>query len=73
MTAPIRRIKVWFDPEGDYLEVLFSDTPGYMRETENEEVMERVDAGGNVIGFSIMHVSRFPKDKPITAELRDRR
>ncbi len=36
-------VKVWFDKEEDYLEVLFSDKPGYMRETDNDAVMERVD------------------------------
>jgi len=41
-----QNIRVWFDPEADYLEVLFSDKPGYMRETRNQAVMERVDASG---------------------------
>lgn len=27
------KLKVWFDPEGDFLEVQFSDAPGFMRET----------------------------------------
>lgn len=27
------RVKVWFDPEGDFLEVQFRNAPGYMRET----------------------------------------
>jgi len=31
--------------------------------------MERVDAEGHVIGFSVMGVSRFNKDKPLVAEL----
>jgi hypothetical protein len=31
--------------------------------------MERVDPDGNVIGFSILGVSRFTKDKPVSAEL----
>jgi hypothetical protein len=31
--------------------------------------MERVDASGHVIGFSILGVSRFKKDKPLEAEL----
>ena len=62
-------VKIWFDREGDYLEVLFSEKPGYMRETENDAVMERVDAQGNVIGFSILGVSRFKKDKPLETDL----
>ena len=31
--------------------------------------MERVDAAGNVIGFSILGVSRFSKEKPLDTEL----
>jgi hypothetical protein len=31
--------------------------------------MERVDAEGDVIGFSIMGVSQFSKDKPLEADL----
>jgi uncharacterized protein YuzE len=62
-------IKVWYDAEGDFLEVLFSDKPGYMRETDNDAVMERVDEQGNILGFSIMQVSRIEKQKPLVAEL----
>jgi uncharacterized protein YuzE len=63
------KVKVWFDPEGDFLEVQFADAPGYMRETANEAVMERVDERGHIIGFSILGVSRFRKDRPLEAEL----
>ena len=52
------KVKVWFDAEGDFLEVRFSDDVGYMKETDNEAVMERLDEQGKVIGFSIMQVSR---------------
>lgn len=63
------KLKVWFDREGDFLEVLFDDAPGYMRATTNDAVMERVDAQGRVTGFSILGVSRFPKEHPLAAEL----
>ncbi len=64
-----KKVKVWFDPEGDFLEVQFSDMPGYMRETGHDALMERVDKHGNVIGFSILGVSRFRKERPFEAEL----
>jgi uncharacterized protein YuzE len=63
------RVKVWFDPEADFLEVTFSEAPGYFRETEHEAVMERVDAEGNLLGFSILAVSQMAKSKPLIAEL----
>jgi hypothetical protein len=61
--------KVWFDKEGDFLEVRFSDAPGYLRETEQDAVMERVDDAGHVIGFTIMAVSKLDKDHPLVAQL----
>ncbi len=64
-----QRIKVWFDAEGDYLEVLFSEKAGYMRETEDDRVMERVDEEGTILGFSVMKVSELRKERPLVAEL----
>jgi hypothetical protein len=63
------KIKVWFDAEGDFLEVRFSDAAGYEKETNHDAVMERVDAQGRVIGFSVMGVSKFKKGNPLSAEL----
>jgi len=63
------KVKVWFDAEADFLEVRFSDAAGYEKETANDAVMERVDEKGNVIGFSILGVSRFKKSQPLVADL----
>ncbi len=63
------KIKVWFDAEGDFLEVRFSDSPGYMKATDNDAIMERLDENGRIIGFSIMQVSALSKQKPLEAEL----
>ena len=43
--------------------------PGYEKETKDDAVMERVDKEGYLIGFSILGVSRFKKEKPIEADL----
>jgi uncharacterized protein YuzE len=56
-----RIVKMWFDPEADFLEVIFEQKPGYSRSTENDQVMERVDEDGNVIGFSVLRVSSLKK------------
>ncbi len=63
------KVKVWFDREADYLEVQFKDAPGYMKQTAHDAVMERVDAEGEIIGFSVLGVSRFTKERPLEAEL----
>ena len=52
-----RKVKLWYDPEGDYLEVIFDQKPGYFRETSSDQVMENVDEAGNILGFSVMKVS----------------
>lgn len=62
-------VKVWYDREGDFLEILFSDKPGFMRETDNDAVMKRVDEQGHILGFSILRVSCIEKQKPLVAEL----
>lgn len=61
-------IKLWYDPEGDYLEVIFEQKEGYFRETENDQVMEKVDQDGNILGFSVLKVSKLDK-KPLEVAL----
>ncbi|MGH7843470.1 MAG: DUF2283 domain-containing protein [Candidatus Binataceae bacterium] len=63
-----KHVKVWYDAEGDYLEVIFERKEGYFRETNNDRVMEKVDADGNVIGFSMLNVSAL-KEHPIEVAL----
>jgi len=63
-----RKLRVWYDPEGDYLEVIFDQKPGYFRETASDQVMEKVDEDGNVLGFSVLRVSAL-KEKPLEVVL----
>jgi len=63
------KVKVWYDAEADYIVVQFAEAAGTMKETKHDAVMERVDARGSIIGFSILGVSRFTKEKPLETEL----
>ena len=65
-----KEIKIWYDKEGDYLEVIFERKVGYFRETENDAVMERVDEEGNILGFSILKVSALKEQKPLSVTLK---
>jgi hypothetical protein len=56
-----RAVRIWYDREGDFLEVTFGAGEGYSRETAHEHVMERVGADGHVIGFAIFGLSSLPK------------
>ncbi len=66
-----KEIKIWYDKEADYLEVLFEKKAGYFKETENDAVMEKVDTKGNVIGFSILKVSALTEKKPLSVSLKN--
>ncbi|KAF5435318.1 Protein of unknown function (DUF2283) [Candidatus Methanophagaceae archaeon] len=57
------------DSEGDFLEVIFERKAGYFREIGNDAVMEKVDAEGNIIGFSILKVSALKEREPISVSL----
>ncbi len=63
-------VRVWYDQEGDYLEVLFDRKKGYFRETDNDAVMEKVDEAGNIIGFSILKVSALKGQQPLSITLK---
>lgn len=65
-------VKVWYDKEADYLEVLFDRKEGYFRETDNDAVMEKVDGEGNIIGFSILNVSAISGRQPLSVSLTSR-
>lgn len=64
-----KEIKIWFDKEGDYLEVIFEKKAGYYKETENDAVMEKVDNEGKIIGFSIIKLSEI-KNFPLSISLK---
>jgi hypothetical protein len=56
-----RKVRIWFDREADYLEVIFDQREGFFRSTANDQVMEKVDTDGNVLGFSVLKVSALQK------------
>jgi len=65
-----KEIKIYYDKEGDYMEVLFDIKEGYFKETEHDELMEKVDKDGNILGFSILKFSQFQHSKPLTVTLK---
>jgi len=51
------KMRVWYDKKGDFLEVTFRDVKGYMRDL-GDDIFERVDEQGHVIGFAIFNFSK---------------
>lgn len=50
----MENIKVWFDEEGDFLEVTFANRKGYFHQI-GPDLYERLDEQGKVIGFAIFN------------------
>jgi hypothetical protein len=66
-----KEIKIWYDKEGGYLEVIFDRKAGYFKETENDAVMKKVDESGSIIGFSILEVGALKGQKPLSIGIAD--
>ena len=62
------KLKIWYDPEGDFLEISFSQKPGEYRPTPSKSVMMKVDASGGIIGFAVLNISQV-ESAPLEIEL----
>ena len=65
--AKKQHVAVWYDREGDFLEVMFEQKEGYFRETAHDQVMEKVDKDGSILGFHVLKVSSLTR--PLDVEL----
>ena len=63
-----KKVTLWYDEEGDFLEVMWDTKPGYFTPTEDDRVMANVDMEGNAQGFHILGVSTI-KGKPFEVAL----
>ncbi|MCP8314681.1 MAG: DUF2283 domain-containing protein [archaeon] len=51
------KVRVWFDPEGDLLEVILKDGKGFFKHLEGDTLI-RVNEEGEVLGFMILNVTK---------------
>ncbi len=58
------RIRVWFDPEGDLLEVTLKRGRGFFKHLEDDALI-RVNKEGEVLGFMILNVTKREPKKPL--------
>lgn len=68
MAETSKHLRIWYDAEGDYLEVTFDQRAGYFIDTESDQVMQKVDSDGNTLGFSVLRVSTM-KNRPLDIAL----
>lgn len=64
-----KQVSVWYDEEGDMLEVLWAFREGYFTPTGDERVLKRLDDDGEVIGFLIHEMSTLKGSTPVEFEL----
>ena len=57
-------MKVWYDQEGDILEVTFDDVPAFLEEV-NDDIFERRTVDGRVVGITVMNFSKHDRAKLI--------
>ncbi len=50
-------MSIWYDKEGDFLEITFKQAKGFLKEI-SEDIYERVDERNDLLGYSILNVSR---------------
>ena len=63
-----KRVNIWYDPEGDFLEVMWAETPGYFIDTVDGRADIKLDDDGNILGFQIQAVSEITKPLDVTFE-----
>ena len=55
-------VKVWYDQDGDYLEVRFEDASASMEEIV-EDIFERRTPDGRIVGFAIFNFSKHDRQR----------
>jgi hypothetical protein len=69
--AQKQHVAVWYDRDGDFLEVMFDRKEGYFRETAHDQVMEKVDKDGAILGFHVLKVSRLTQPLDVALVMTD--
>lgn len=61
-------LKIWYDPEGDFLEVNFACKPGVFQSTPVRNMLVKLDSDGHIIGFSVLNISEVA-DAPMEIDI----
>lgn len=54
-------VKLWYDQEGDYLEMIFEDVPATLEEIA-DDIFERRTTDGRVVGIAVMNFSKHNRE-----------
>ncbi len=61
-------LKIWYDPEGDFLEVVFTRKSGQFHATPVRNMLVKIDDEGHIVGFSVLNISEVA-ETPIEIEI----
>ncbi|MCY4624622.1 MAG: helix-turn-helix domain-containing protein [Chloroflexi bacterium] len=62
-------VSVWFDRDGDMLEVLWGFREGIFVPTEDDRILKRLDDNGDVVGFLVHEFSTMAQSDPFEFRL----
>lgn len=62
------KLKIWYDPEGDFLEISLANKKGEYRPSPSENVIFKVDKKGEFIGFAVLNISQV-EDAPLEIDI----
>lgn len=66
-----RRVKIWYDAEGDFLEVMWAIKPGEFVDTVDGNAYVKVDDEGNLLGFQIISPTKMSGTMCVTFDIDD--
>ena len=69
----LKQVSIWYDPEGDFLEVIWQRKEGAFVETTDGRANIKLDDEDNILGFQIQALSKITEPTDITLEFEDLR
>ena len=64
-------VSIWYDPEGDFLEVVWQRRPGEFVESADGRADIKLDDQGNILGFQIQALSKITNPTSVVFESDD--
>ncbi len=61
-----KRVNIWYDPKGDFLEVMWAQAAGAFVDTVDGHADVKIDDDGNLLGFHIFGVSKITQPLCVT-------
>ncbi|MFQ6029524.1 MAG: DUF2283 domain-containing protein [Dehalococcoidia bacterium] len=63
-----KRVNIWYDTEGDFLEVVWEKKSGDFVKSKDGRTWVKLDDEGNILGFQIQGISKIKKPLNVSIE-----